>query len=117
MSTVKKFIARIDSIKGVNSSLIVKSDGNLVASSVDRPADYASLIVLSSKFAHNIMDTSAFSFFQSMNFTNGSGEIFHIFPLLEYYLGVIQEPGVPANNTIQHVSRLLSLVKTPTAPQ
>ncbi len=112
MSTVKKFIARIDSINGVSSSLIVKSDGNLLAYSVDKPADYASLIVLSTRFADNIMDTSGFSFFQSMNFTNGSGEVFHIFPLLEYYLGVIQEPGVPANNIIKHVSHLLSLVKT-----
>jgi len=115
MATVKKFLTRIDSIEGVEGSLIVKSDGHLLAYSVPKPANYASLMALSSKFARNIMDTSGFSFFRTMSFSHGNGEAFHIFPLLQYYLGVIQQPDAPAETIIHHVTHLLSHVKEPTS--
>ncbi len=113
MASVKKFLARVDSIDGVEGSLIVKSDGNLLAHSIDRPTHYSSLIALSSKFALTIMDSSGFSFFRTMSFSHGNGEAFHIFPLLQYYLGVIQQPDAPAETIIHHITHLLSHVKAP----
>ena len=111
MATAKDFLARINKIDGVAGCLLVKDDGHILAHLVDGPGDYSSLIAICSKYALTIMETSGFSFFRSLSFAQDKGKGLHIFPLQQYYLGVIQQPGHPAEEVINHVSHLLSLVK------
>ncbi|MBM9514124.1 roadblock/LC7 domain-containing protein [Desulfogranum marinum] len=111
MATVKDFLARINTIEGVGGCLLVKDDGHILAHLVDGPADYSSLIAICSKQALAIMETSGFSFFRSLSFAQSKGQGLHIFPLQQYYLGVIQQPGYPVEKVISQVNHLLSHVK------
>lgn len=111
MATIHDFLARINKIEGVAGCLLVKDDGHVLAHLVDGPGDYSSLIAICSKHALTIMETSGFSFFRSLSFAQGKGQGFHIFPLQQYYLGVIQQPDYPVEKVITHVNHLLSHVK------
>lgn len=111
MATIKEFLARINKIEGVTGCLLVKNDGHILAHLVDNPIDYSSLITICSKYALTIMETSGFSFFRSLSFAQDKGQGFHLFPLQQYYLGIIQQPDYPAEKVINHVNHLLSHVK------
>lgn len=112
MTTVKEFLARVNDIKGVEGCLLVRADGHLLGHLVKNPEKLSSLSAISAKYARGLMDKAGFSYFRLLSFERASGGNFHIFPIDQYYLGVVQSPDFPLTTMVEKVTSLLSLVKT-----
>lgn len=111
MATVKEFLTRINEIEGVAGCLLVKGDGSLIGQMVKDAEMLSSLLLLSGKYAQNIMLKAGFSYCRSLCFNRETGENFYMFALNTYYLGVVQTPGSSTEKMTAKVNHLLSLVK------
>lgn len=112
MTTVKDFLVRVNNIKGVEGCLLVRADGHLLGHLVKNPEKLSSLLAISAKYARGLMDKAGFSYFRLLSFERAGGGSFHIFPIDQYYLGVVQSPDFPLSTMTEKVTHLLSFVKT-----
>ena len=111
MATVKEFLARINEIEGVAGCLLVRGDGSLIGQMVEDSEMLSSLLLLSGKYAQDIMVKAGFSYCRSLCFNRERGENFYMFTLNTYYLGVVQAPNSSTEKMTAKVNHLLSLVK------
>lgn len=111
MATVKEFLARINEIEGVAGCLLVRGDGSLIGEMVEDSEMLSSLLLLSGKYAQNIMVKAGFSYCRSLCFNREGGDNLYVFTLNTYYLGVVQTPNSSTEKMTTKVNHLLSLVK------
>lgn len=112
MTTVKEFLARVKDIDGVEGCLMVRADGHLLGHLVKNPEELSSILTISARYARGLMDKAGFSYFRLLSFERAESGGFHIFPVDQYYLGVVQSPEFPLASMTEKVTKLLSLVKT-----
>ncbi len=111
MAAINKLLTRIKAIEGVDGCILVKADGHVLGHLVDNPDIYSSLVAISDKYAKDIMEQSGFTFLRSLSFGRVGNHGFHMFPVNNYYVGVVQGPGYPQDQMIKQVNHLLSFVK------
>jgi len=112
MATIKEFLARVKGIDGVDGCLLVSEEGRLYGHMLDSPDKFSSLLTISMKYAHEILNAAGFTHCRFVSFERAMGYNFHIFPMGEYYLGIVQDPDFPRDKMIKKVNHTLSMVKT-----
>lgn len=111
MSAINKLLTRIKAIDGVVGCILVKKDGQVLGHIVDTPDTYSSLVAISNRYAKEIMETCGFTFLRSLSFARTGNQGFHMFPVNDYYVGIVQSPDTPQEKMINQVNHLLSFVK------
>lgn len=112
MGTVNEFLARINSIEGVDGCLLIRGDdGHLLGQAIDNHQLLSSLLFISGKCTRDIMDKAGFTYCSLLSFEREGGYAFHMFGVDKYYLGIVQTPDGPRDEIIKKVNHLLTFVK------
>jgi len=112
MATAKDFVVRISKIAGVSGCLLIKRDGTLVGRAIDDPENYTILMQISGGLAHDIQDNIGASNCRSVNFGCQGEDTFYVFPIDNYLLGVVPQPGTEPITMLEEVYRLIGRVTT-----
>jgi len=110
MATAKDFVARIDQIDGVNGCLLIKDGGSCLGQTLDNIDAYADLIQDSVKLANDIMEKNGFSFCRNICFQRGDNGSFYIFPIRNYFLGVLLDADCSRSTILERVYQLINRV-------
>lgn len=112
MATAKDFVVRISKVSGVSGCLLIKRDGTLVGSDIEDPENYRILMQISGRLARDIQETIGASHCRSVNFGCQGEDIFYVFPIDNYLLGVVAQPGTDRIVMLEEVDRLIGRVTT-----
>ena len=115
MATAKDFVARISKVAGVSGCLLIRRDGTLVGRAIDDPENYTILMQISGGLAHDIQDNIGASSCRSVNFGRQGEDNFYVFPIDNYLLGVVPQPGAERIAMLDEVYRLIGRVTTGTS--
>ncbi len=103
MATIKDF-TKIIKIKGVKKYILVKNNGKVAAHDIEDPKTIAMVVLRCGRNS----DSFCLPRFKFLLFKRDNNENFFIFPVGNYYLGVIQENDI--SNLIL-VGRVLQFIK------
>ncbi len=112
MATAKEFLAQVKEIEGVAGCLLVRENGHVIAQMVEDYELLSSLLSISGKHSRSIMEKAGFTYLRGLSFERGNGQNFHLFPVSDLYLGIVQSQDCPTNVMLKRVDQLLCRVKT-----
>ena len=110
MATAKDFIARVDQLDGVTGCLLIRANGSCIGQTLEGIDAYTALIQESVKLSNDIMDKNGFSFCRNISFQRGDNGIFYIFPIKNYFLGVLLNADCSRSTILERVYRLINRV-------
>lgn len=112
MATAKEFVARVGLIEGIAGCLLVRKDGAVLGKTVGDAATYVTLMREAGSQAFEIMDNIGFSYCRHLCFYRENKCHFYVFPIDNYFLGVIQRPDCDVSEMLDAVYNLISKVST-----
>lgn len=112
MASAKEFINRVDAVEGVESCILVTSEGKLLGHSVANPDRLSALMLVGQKSLETIMVNSGVDYCRHYSFYQDDGRNFHVFPIGKFFFGVVQQPQSDAETMLNRVGKLVSKVAT-----
>jgi|GEM_PF-887968 len=113
MATAKEFVDRVARIDGVSGCLLMRNDGVLIGQTINDSEVYSTLLMISGRQAHDVMEKVGFSYCRHLGFSRRDNCHFYVFPILDnYLLGVIQHSDCSAGDMLDTVYRLIGRVST-----
>ncbi len=113
MATAKDFVERINKIAGVAGCLLIKEDGSILDQTFDDVEVYSTLLQVSSGLSDDITTNAGFSRCEYISFHRRNNPTFHIFPIDQYLLGIIQEEECSVDEMLEQVFYYIDKVSTP----
>lgn len=102
MATIDDFSSIID-LQEIQQYILVKSDGTIAATQSEKPESFARLVLRCGRNS----DKLGLPRFNHLSFTMESGDVFFIFPVGNYYLGVIKERNIPNSTLVKIVETFI----------
>lgn len=115
MATAKDFVAQIGQIEGISGCLLVRKDGAILGKTVQNPEPYATLMLDAGGQAFVLMNSIGFSYCRHLCFNRENGRHFYLFPIDNYFLGVIQRIDCDVSEMLDSIYSLVSRVSTSVA--
>jgi len=112
MATAKDFVARISHVDGVAGCLLIKNDGVLLGQTLKDPEVYSTLMLIGGGQANDIMNKIGFSYCRHLSFSRLNNRHFYVFPIDNYFLGVVQRSDCYVPDMLEAVYRLIGRVST-----
>ena len=110
MATAKDFITRVDQIDGVNGCLLIRANGSCIGQTLEDIDAYTVLIQDSVKLSDDIMEKNGFSFCRNISFRRGDNGSFYVFPIKNYFLGVLLDADCSKSTILERVYQLINRV-------
>lgn len=111
MANAKAFGNRIQQIQGVKSYIFVRNDGHVIAHSMERSAAGSSdMTAFGGLSCEALKPLIGATFFKHLCLTGHEKEKFLIFPVENYFLGILLEDDAYPPDVIQRVSQFLQAV-------
>lgn len=118
MAAIKEiFSKKILSIDGIEGFVLARDDGAVLAHRIDalQPAAVAAMMVLNGIGCYHIKTTMGFSNFNYMLVTLKNNTTLAVFPIRNYFLGVIGSRDGFTSGVIARIRRFIDTVKNQTA--
>jgi len=112
MATAKDFIARIDQIDGVDGCILIRDDGVLLAKTLNDSEVYSALAQRSAQISAKVMASLGFSDCSCMSFNRENRRNYHVLPIDNFLLGVVQSEDCTTAPMLERVHQLLDRVST-----
>jgi hypothetical protein len=112
MASAKEFVERVDAVEGVESCILVTSEGKLLGHSLANPDRFAALMLVGQKSVETIMANSGVDYCRHYSFYQDDGRNFHVFPIGKFFFGVVQQPQSDGDAMLSKVRTLVSKVAT-----
>ena len=112
MATAKEFIERVSEVPGVDGCVLVREDGEILGGTFEDPDLYTSLMILGGTSACGLMEKVGSSHCSYLSFHRKGKQNFNLFPIGQFYLGLIQTPVCNAPAMLQAVLHLIGRVTT-----
>jgi len=110
MADIQTFANLISQIEGVKNYIFVRNDGRIIVHNTDNPETFSSMVTfagLSSDAVKSILGTTYFKYFI---LTRKNGEKIIVFPMENYFLGILQDSNAYTPDVIQKTGRFVSAV-------
>ena len=111
MSKLQKFTNRLERINGVESFVLVRHGGEVVAHNFNSPDDLASMITICGIESRAIMQTIGFAQFRFLMFNRIDQRNFLVFFLDRYFLGIQQIAGTDNQRLSEEIYEFLQNVR------
>lgn len=110
MANARAFGNRIQKIQGIKSYMLVRNDGRVIVHSVENPEKLSEMVVFSGLSCEALKPVIGATFFKHLCLTGPDKEMFLIFPMETYFLGVYLEEDAYPPDVIQRVHRFLTVI-------
>jgi len=107
MSKLELFTKQIGLINGVESYILVRRSGEIIADNTSNSEDLASMVTMCGLGASDIMQTIGFTQFKHLSFNRMGKRNFLLFFLNRYFLGIQQIAGTDDQQLATEISQLL----------
>ncbi|MDM8536386.1 hypothetical protein QUF70_06500 [Desulfobacterales bacterium HSG17] len=110
MADIQTFADMISKIEGVKNYIFVRNDGRVIVHNTNSPETLSSMVTfagLSSDAVKSILGTTYFKYFI---LSRKNGEKIFVFPIINYYLGILQDSKAYTPDVIQKIERFVNAV-------
>ena len=110
MASAKDFVSRVSQIDGVSGCLLIKDNGACLGHTLGDVENYTTLLLDSANFSNEIMEKTGFSYCRHISFQRSCDKNFYIFPINNYFLGVLLNADCSEVKLLDQVAKLVNRV-------
>ena len=107
MVSLQEFVGRITKVNGVRSYLIVRRDGQILSQNIRTAERVSAMVVMCGLSAESLMAAAGVSRFRCLVLARGKKEKLLLFPAKQFFLLVIEGPGIYTPDLLLDIEALL----------
>ncbi|MFP4350442.1 MAG: hypothetical protein ACOC3W_03580 [Thermodesulfobacteriota bacterium] len=110
MANLETFAQRVLKIEGVEQFIFIRNDGHILIHNVENPQSLSALTAFTGLSGEALRTVIGTTYFKHLSFSRRSKENFLIFPLNNYFLGILQHAEAYTPDVVQRVNRLIQAI-------
>lgn len=110
MASIQTFTKLISQIEGVKNYIFVRNDSRVIVHNTNNPDTLSSMIAFSGLSCDAVKSILGTTYFKYFILTRKTGEKLLVFPLENYFLGIIQDSQAYTPDVIQKIMRFITAV-------
>jgi hypothetical protein len=107
MASMQDFVGKISKVQGVKGYSVLRRDGQILSHSVRIADRVASMVVLCGLSAESVMTAAGLSGLRCLVFARGKREKLLVFPTKQFFLLVIEAPGVYTPDLLRDIEGII----------
>lgn len=110
MANLEAFAQRVLKIDGVEQFIFIRNDGHILIHNVENPETLSALVAFTGLSGEAMRAVIGATYFRHLHISRQNKENFLIFPLDNYFLGILQHSEAYTPDVIHRVARLIQAI-------
>jgi len=110
VADIKTFANMLSQIEGVKNYIFVRNDGKVIVNNTTNSDIFSSIVTFAGLSCDAVKSILGTTYFKYLILTRKNGEKLFVFPIVNYYLGILQDSKAYTPDVIQKIERFVNTV-------